>query len=84
MFYNFLPEGQPYLLVSNRYFIKKVSLNGTIDIIVKNLTHSVAIDFDYKEQKLYWTDIHSQSSTINRISMNASEDEQVEVNTVSV
>ncbi|XP_060590385.1 low-density lipoprotein receptor-related protein 1-like isoform X5 [Ruditapes philippinarum] len=67
-------EGQPYLLVSNRYYIKKVDFKRSIEIIVHNLTHSVAIDFDYKEQKLYWTDIHSQSSTINRISLNRSKD----------
>ncbi|XP_053386538.1 low-density lipoprotein receptor-related protein 1-like isoform X2 [Mercenaria mercenaria] len=67
-------EGQAYLLVSNRYHIKKVNFDRTMESIVGNLTHSVAIDFDYKEQKLYWTDIHSQSSTINRISLNATED----------
>jgi len=44
----------PYLLVSNRYYIHMVNLipmaNGSLDItsIQANLSHSVAIDFDYK------------------------------------
>ncbi|KAK3597004.1 hypothetical protein CHS0354_009141 [Potamilus streckersoni] len=65
-------EDQPFLLVSNRYYIRKIYLDGTVELLLDHLNHSVAIDYDYKEKKLYWSDITSQFSSINRRSFNCS------------
>ena len=40
---------------------------GEEELLLSGLTHSVAIDFDYQEQMLYWTDIQSQNSYIYRV-----------------
>ena len=74
---------RPFLLVSNRYTIKKVYLDNSgsnSEDLVCNLTHSVAVDFDYKEGMVYWSDVQSQGSTINRISIDTKDcvkDEEV-------
>ncbi|KAL3854931.1 hypothetical protein ACJMK2_014166, partial [Sinanodonta woodiana] len=59
-------DEQPFLLVSNRYYIRKIFLDGTVELLLDQLNHSVAIDYDYREKKLYWSDITSQFSSINR------------------
>ena len=72
MLFFFLTEDEPYLLVSNRYYIRKVNFTtGDETILLSGLTHSVAIDFDYEGQMLYWTDIQSQNSFIYRAPLNS-------------
>ncbi|XP_052236453.1 prolow-density lipoprotein receptor-related protein 1-like isoform X3 [Dreissena polymorpha] len=79
----------PFLLVSNRYFINRVDLtpdNTTgmyaTSVVQANLSHSVAVDFDYKENMIYWTDIRSQSSTINRRRLDRNDTEVLHSSTV--
>jgi integrin beta 2 len=58
------------LLVSNRYYIRNVSVSGTVDLMVMNLQNAVALDFDWLEQKVYWSDVTSTGSNITRMSIN--------------
>ena len=60
--------------MSNRYYIRKVNFTtGADTIFLKDLAHTVAIDFDYEGQMLYWTDIQSQNSFIYRTPLNSTE-----------
>ena len=58
------------VLISNRYYIRNITL---VDIprqeslIVQNLTNAVALDFDWQERKLYWSDTTSTQSRIMRM-----------------
>ena len=73
------PDTEPYLFVSNRYYIRKVNFTtGADSIFLSGLTHTVAIDFDYEGQMLYWTDIQSQNSFIYRIPINSTSQTQEE------
>ncbi len=47
----------PYLLYSNRYYIRKLSTDGSLlSIVLQGLSEVVALDFDDIEQRLYWLD----------------------------
>ena len=65
---NLVPK--PVVLISNRYYIRNITL---VDIprqeslIVQNLTNAVALDFDWQERKLYWSDTTSTQSRIMRM-----------------
>ncbi|XP_069107317.1 prolow-density lipoprotein receptor-related protein 1-like [Argopecten irradians] len=58
---------QPFLIVANRYYLRRVSLFGVEEKITENLNNAVAIGFNHKEEMVYWTDITSKSSSINRM-----------------
>lgn len=47
----------PYLLYSNRYYIRNLTTDGShLSIVLQGLTNVVALDFDHSEQRLYWLD----------------------------
>ena len=50
-------ENRPYILYGDSYFIKRLELNGTERILTKELRNIVALDFDFIEQKIYFSDI---------------------------
>ena len=76
-------ENEPFLLVSNRYYIRKVNFTtGEEELLLSGLTHSVAIDFDYQEQMLYWTDIQSQNSYIYRVPLKNTTQREVGVSRI--
>ncbi|XP_069110175.1 prolow-density lipoprotein receptor-related protein 1-like [Argopecten irradians] len=58
---------QPFLIVANRYYLRRVSLFGVEEKITENLNNAVAVGFNHKEEMVYWTDITSKSSSINRM-----------------
>ncbi|XP_021351873.1 prolow-density lipoprotein receptor-related protein 1-like isoform X3 [Mizuhopecten yessoensis] len=58
---------QPFLIVANRYYLRRVSLSGIEEKITENLNNAVAIGFSYQDEMVYWTDITSKSSSINRM-----------------
>jgi hypothetical protein len=64
-------DQHPFLIVSYRHYIQRVSFTGSVaePILVSGLNNAVAIDFDWKEQYIYWSDITSKSSSINRQKM---------------
>ncbi|XP_043910917.1 low-density lipoprotein receptor-related protein 2-like [Protopterus annectens] len=49
---------EPYLLYSNRYYIRNLTTDGSsLSIVLQHLTNVVALDYDRFEQRLYWIDV---------------------------
>lgn len=47
----------PYLLYSNRYYIRNLTTDGSqLSIVLQGLSDVVALDFDDTEKRLYWLD----------------------------
>uniref|UniRef100_A0A3Q3BE47 Low-density lipoprotein receptor-related protein 2-like n=1 Tax=Kryptolebias marmoratus TaxID=37003 RepID=A0A3Q3BE47_KRYMA len=47
----------PYLLYSNRYYIRNLTTDGShLSIVLQGLSNVVALDFDHYEKRLYWLD----------------------------
>ncbi|KAM4794631.1 prolow-density lipoprotein receptor-related protein 1 [Rhinophrynus dorsalis] len=64
---------EPYLIFANRYYLRKLSLGGTNYTLLKQgLNNAVALDFDYREEMIYWTDVTTQGSMIRRMHINGS------------
>lgn len=65
----FVADVTPWLIFSNRYYLRNTSLDGTQYNLVKmNLRNVVAIDFDIREQRIYFADVGNK--TIQRIFTN--------------
>ena len=48
----------PWLLLANIKSIRLVSLNGKVyGYVFSKLSRTIALDFDFSDQKLYWTDV---------------------------
>ena len=64
-----LKDIEPWLVFTNRYYIRKLSVDGQYyNIITQGLRNVVALDFDYLEQRLYFIDVQLQK--IMRIFIN--------------
>ncbi|KAG8452515.1 hypothetical protein GDO86_004341 [Hymenochirus boettgeri] len=64
---------EPFLIFANRYYLRKLSLGGTNYTLLKQgLNNAVALDFDYREEMIYWTDVTTQGSMIRRMHINGS------------
>ena len=49
----------PFLIYSDRREIRKYSMkSGTASTIVLGLTNAIGLDFDWKEQMIYWSDVN--------------------------
>lgn len=47
----------PYLLYSNRYYIRNLTTDGShLSVVLQGLSNVVALDFDDSEKRLYWLD----------------------------
>uniref|UniRef100_A0A673BTW4 Low density lipoprotein receptor-related protein 1Aa n=1 Tax=Sphaeramia orbicularis TaxID=375764 RepID=A0A673BTW4_9TELE len=62
-------DEEPFLIFANRYYLRKLSLDGSNYTLLKQfgLNNAVALDFDYR-QYLYWSD-WGDSPHIGRIGM---------------
>ncbi|XP_064646344.1 low-density lipoprotein receptor-related protein 1-like isoform X2 [Lineus longissimus] len=71
----------PYLLITNRYYIRNITFEGDMQLVTKALSNAVALDFDWTDQMIYWSDVTSMGSNISRISLqtNASRTPKPEV-----
>uniref|UniRef100_A0A8C2IBE8 Low density lipoprotein receptor-related protein 2a n=1 Tax=Cyprinus carpio TaxID=7962 RepID=A0A8C2IBE8_CYPCA len=48
----------PYLIFSNRYYLRNLSTDGeAYSLILQGLTSVVALDFDQVDRRLYWIDV---------------------------
>uniref|UniRef100_A0A8D2LBK3 Prolow-density lipoprotein receptor-related protein 1 n=1 Tax=Varanus komodoensis TaxID=61221 RepID=A0A8D2LBK3_VARKO len=64
---------EPFLIFANRYYLRKLSLDGSNYTLLKQgLNNAVALDFDYRAQMIYWTDVTTQGSMIRRMHINGS------------
>ena len=60
---------EPMLLISNRYYIRNVTLSGNHEeLLSMNLTNAVALDFHWDDRKIYWSDVTASASRIMRMS----------------
>ena len=60
---------EPWLIFSNRYYIRKLSIDAAdYDIITQNLHNVVALDYDLSQQHLYFIDARQQK--LLRMNMN--------------
>ncbi|CAL8335883.1 unnamed protein product [Lota lota] len=67
-------DEEPFLIFANRYYLRKLSLDGSNYTLIKQgLNNAVALDFDYGEQMIYWTDVTTQGSMIRRMHINGSD-----------
>lgn len=59
----------PWLIFSNRYYLRNASIDGASYNLVKmDLKNVVALDFDYRDERIYYADVGNK--TINRIFIN--------------
>lgn len=66
----------PWIIFSNRYYLRNMSEDGSLYNLIKmDLKNVVALDFDYKEERIYYADVGNK--TINRIFANGSREENV-------
>uniref|UniRef100_A0AAR2JKN9 EGF-like domain-containing protein n=1 Tax=Pygocentrus nattereri TaxID=42514 RepID=A0AAR2JKN9_PYGNA len=66
-------DEEPFLIFANRYYLRKLNLDGTNYTLLKQgLNNAVALDFDYRQQMIYWTDVTTQGSMIRRMNINGS------------
>ncbi|KAL7385074.1 hypothetical protein ABVT39_014795 [Epinephelus coioides] len=66
----------PYLIFSNRYYLRNLSTDGqAYSLILQGLTSVVALDFDRVDKRLYWIDVSRR--VIERMSFNGSNREVV-------
>ncbi|XP_049327868.1 low-density lipoprotein receptor-related protein 1 isoform X3 [Astyanax mexicanus] len=64
-------EEEPFLIFANRYYLRKLNLDGSNYTLLKQgLNNAVALDFDYRQQMIYWTDVTTQGSMIRRMHIN--------------
>lgn len=63
--------------MANRYYIRNVSLDVNISqtsqkLISKNLTNAVGLDYDWREKKIYWSDVTNSEHSISRMNFDGS------------
>uniref|UniRef100_A0A4W6FD01 LDL receptor related protein 1 n=1 Tax=Lates calcarifer TaxID=8187 RepID=A0A4W6FD01_LATCA len=67
-------DEEPFLIFANRYYLRKLNLDGSNYTLLKQgLNNAVALDFDYRQQMIYWTDVTTQGSMIRRMHINGSD-----------
>uniref|UniRef100_A0A3P9JA06 EGF-like domain-containing protein n=1 Tax=Oryzias latipes TaxID=8090 RepID=A0A3P9JA06_ORYLA len=56
---------EPFLIFANRYYLRKLNLDGSNYTLLKQgLNNAVALDFDYHQQMIYWTDVNTQDGKV--------------------
>ncbi|RWS07569.1 low-density lipoprotein receptor-related protein 6-like protein [Dinothrombium tinctorium] len=71
----FIPEA--FILFSRKTDIKRISLESrVVDLIpISGIKETSAFDYDFREKRIYWTDV--KSKVINRAFINGSSTEQI-------
>lgn len=55
------------LLIANRYYIREIDMLGHSSVLVHNLSNAIALDYDWNDQCMYWSDVTPIGSSIKRI-----------------
>lgn len=67
-------EPKPKLLVASRYYIREMGFNGeNIQVVTDGVENVVAIDYDWVDHYIYWSDITPLQSKISRARMNTTD-----------
>ncbi|KAG1701225.1 Low-density lipoprotein receptor-related protein 2 [Nymphon striatum] len=67
---------QPWLIFSNRYYLRNMSIDGKDYALVKaDLRNVVAVDYDFTDDRMYFCDVGSRS--IHRMFVNGSKSETI-------
>ena len=57
----------PRIIFSSKYFIQAFDLQGKSEILVRNQSNAVALDYDYKSGCTFWSDVTSQGSVVRKL-----------------
>ncbi|GAB0191315.1 low-density lipoprotein receptor-related protein 1B [Grus japonensis] len=70
-----LSDEEPFLILADHHEIRKISTDGSNYTLLKQgLNNVIAIDFDYREEFIYWIDSsRPNGSRINRMCLNGSD-----------
>ncbi|XP_048808618.1 low-density lipoprotein receptor-related protein 1B isoform X3 [Lagopus muta] len=70
-----LSDEEPFLILADHHEIRKISTDGSNYTLLKQgLNNVIAIDFDYREEFIYWIDSsRPNGSRINRMGLNGSD-----------
>lgn len=53
---------KPWLLFTNKYYIRNMSLDGSIySLMHQDMLNVVALDFDIKDNKMYFCDVNAKT-----------------------
>ena len=55
------------IMYSNGYYISLTDMRNRSELIVKNQSNTVALDFDWKNQCIYWSDVTSKGSSLKKL-----------------
>ena len=56
------------LVFANRYYIRQVNLTSRLaSVRAHNVTNAVALDYDWQDQCLYWSDVTEYGSSLKRL-----------------
>ena len=69
LYYSVSGLHRPFLILANRHQIINMSFSGDQRIIINDTENAVAIDYDYQNMTIYWTDITSTNSWIKRLDL---------------
>uniref|UniRef100_A0A803TQP0 LDL receptor related protein 1B n=1 Tax=Anolis carolinensis TaxID=28377 RepID=A0A803TQP0_ANOCA len=70
-----LSDEEPFLILADHHEIRKITIDGSNYTSIKQgLNNVIAIDFDYREDFIYWIDSsRPNGSRINRMNLNGSD-----------
>ncbi|KAB0361653.1 hypothetical protein FD754_005809 [Muntiacus muntjak] len=70
-----LSDEEPFLILADHHEIRKISTDGSNYTLIKQgLNNVIGIDFDYREEFIYWIDSsRPNGSRINRMCLNGSD-----------
>lgn len=76
--YGWISAVKPYLILANGFYLRNISFLGHQSLVLNDLNNAVAIDFDYQEEMIYWSEITNSMSKISRLNLT---DHKVSVST---
>ncbi|CDW53518.1 Low-density lipoprotein receptor-related protein [Trichuris trichiura] len=76
-------DAEPFILLANRYYIRKISLDGkNVELFAMGFENVASLDYDWLEQKIYFADIGRQR--IFRIPMHLPHPEEALANSEEI
>ncbi|XP_014241482.1 low-density lipoprotein receptor-related protein 1 [Cimex lectularius] len=70
------------LIFTNKFYIRLLDLRGNMSILTNSLINAVALDFDWANKCVYWSDVTTINSKIQRKCEGKNETEKLHSNTL--